>query len=1070
MVHSVKIVASDYPIPDPQDPNAPIFLAHSGFDNSGEIINLYDNYADTSISNSGTITGSVSGVAGVTFDNTGDGSIDGGVGAGTVTNDGDITGSVSATGSLTNFGSIGGAANGVSLNNYGTIDGAANGTAVYNAGTISGNADSLSSLDNTSLISGRASSRGSLTNSGTIEGGAYLGPGGPGTNTGLNTTVGDISGGVGIRALIGYAAFTNDGTIDGPVSLLSAIDTANAGATLDNAGGIITGDTVDGAGGATYGSGAVYAGVNTVVKTSGSIAGGDGSEAGGLGVSIAGTLILDPSGAPSGHLATGAGITGGSSTDGIGGPGLVMYSGNLQESSTTTVDISGGAGVSGGVGLILKAATQTLTLPGNIVVTGGPGSTSQSEAIGTPIGVNWPGLGPNSGNYVGTGGSGAVVAAYSTLANYAPITAGAGADSSAAAEAGGRGGIGIVISGAVQNIAGTITGGAGGDGASGFAAGYGGAGALMFGGILGNYSTIQGGDSQGHGIDSHGGAGIYVVAPLTGTTEAVIRNHVGGSITGGSTAFGQGGEGVSLIAGKLLNKGTIKGGYSLTGANLDKNPADGIFAQGGDGVDARGGMIGSRYQQAYVDNTGTIMGGGSGAGYGGNAVYLSGGTQFNNHGLVVGGAGVNGGDGLDVTQTALYTAANYSDGTISGGAASGGTGGLGAWLATPGSTLDSGGTVLGGNSSAGGAGGAGVAVLKGAVLNNYGSITGGSGVDSSSRKFDPTVGVFINGGTVNDAGSITGGTQTLGATVYHGDSILFGPLTGGTLVLTTFQGHDWQLNGAVSGFQAGDSIDILNLTPAQVAAGFNATTDTLTTPDDGTLVLGGDLSGESFNLTAINGGTGTEITVAACYLRGTRIRAERGEIPIEALRIGDRVLTRSGAWRPIRWIGRRSYSAAQAADQREVQPVLIKACALGHDLPERDLWVSPEHAMYLAGVLVPARALVNGSSIVRDASVADITYFHLELDDHDVIFAEGAAAESFVDDESRLRFDNVAEYFARYPHERPRPARFCAPRIEDGAELEQVRGRLRAIAARATGPSVCQPGVTPYSGEAIRAS
>jgi O-antigen biosynthesis protein len=74
----------------------------------------------------------------------------------------------------------------------------------------------------------------------------------------------------------------------------------------------------------------------------------------------------------------------------------------------------------------------------------------------------------------------------------------------------------------------------------------------------------------------------------------------------------------------------------------------------------------------------------------------------------------------------------------------------------------------------------------------------------------------------------------------------------------------------------------------------------------------------------------------------------------------------------------------------------------------------------------------------------------LEFDAHAVIFAEGAPAESFVDDESREMFDNAAEFRRRYPSAVRTSARFCAPRVEDGWELQDVRRRLaeRAAVAR----------------------
>jgi len=98
--------------------------------------------------------------------------------------------------------------------------------------------------------------------------------------------------------------------------------------------------------------------------------------------------------------------------------------------------------------------------------------------------------------------------------------------------------------------------------------------------------------------------------------------------------------------------------------------------------------------------------------------------------------------------------------------------------------------------------------------------------------------------------------------------------------------------------------------------------------------------------------------------------------------------------------------------------------------------------------------LVNGESILQEEAVDDVTYYHLEFDTHAAIFAEGAAAESFVDDESREMFDNAAEFHLLYPNEIRRPARLCAPRVEEGWELEVVRRRLaeRAVTMKSQLP------------------
>jgi hypothetical protein len=145
----------------------------------------------------------------------------------------------------------------------------------------------------------------------------------------------------------------------------------------------------------------------------------------------------------------------------------------------------------------------------------------------------------------------------------------------------------------------------------------------------------------------------------------------------------------------------------------------------------------------------------------------------------------------------------------------------------------------------------------------------------------------------------------------------------------------------------------------------------------------------------------------ACFLRGTRVLTRHGYCPVEELAVGDEVRTLSGGWQPLRWIGHQRittpFGLAKGA------PVRITAGAFGPALPERDVCVSQDHAVFFRNQLIPARFLVNGVTVFRDTSVKDIEYFHLLLDRHAVVFSEGLATESYVPCENIDWFDNTAE-------------------------------------------------------------
>ena len=120
------------------------------------------------------------------------------------------------------------------------------------------------------------------------------------------------------------------------------------------------------------------------------------------------------------------------------------------------------------------------------------------------------------------------------------------------------------------------------------------------------------------------------------------------------------------------------------------------------------------------------------------------------------------------------------------------------------------------------------------------------------------------------------------------------------------------------------------------------------------------------------------INQTLCFLSGTHILTEKGEIAIENLQIGDKIKTAEGKLEPIKWIGKQTRYPHEISNPLRSHPILIKAGALGNNLPHRDLYVSPDHAMFFEGLLINAGALVNDISIIKTEPKEIFTYYHIE--------------------------------------------------------------------------------------------
>jgi len=195
-----------------------------------------------------------------------------------------------------------------------------------------------------------------------------------------------------------------------------------------------------------------------------------------------------------------------------------------------------------------------------------------------------------------------------------------------------------------------------------------------------------------------------------------------------------------------------------------------------------------------------------------------------------------------------------------------------------------------------------------------------------------------------------------------------------------------------------------------------------------------------------------------CFTTGTLIRTARGEVAVEDLRVGDRAVTASGALRPVTWIGHRTLAGNGAALPHDQQPIHVRAGAFGAGLPTRDLRLSPGHPVLVGadangagGHLVPIMCLINGTTIAREP-VASVTYWHVELDSHDILLAEGLPAESYLDWGDRPFFTEASDHALHNPDfVVPGLAARCRPVAVDGPVVEAERARLSGVFAASLG-------------------
>ena len=293
-------------------------------------------------------------------------------------------------------------------------------------------------------------------------------------------------------------------------------------------------------------------------------------------------------------------------------------------------------------------------------------------------------------------------------------------------------------------------------------------------------------------------------------------------------------------------------------------------------------------------------------------------------------------------------------------------------------------------------------------------------------------------------------TLDLNGTVAAGIAITFSiptPFAPGLLILENAAAEA----GTIAGFARGNTIEIpgLKFTTTLFTQGTLANPGTLVlsggTETPISLAVAGAYTPRNFLATPSPAGT---IVTLACFLAGTKITTEAGECPVEHLQIGTTVRTNSGKSAAVRWLGHRRLDSRRHPNPEDIWPIRILAHAFAPGQPARDLLLSPDHAVFVGGNLIPIRHLINARTI-RQQPQDDITYWHVELANHDIMLAEHLPCESYLDTGNRGAFANGGDASRAHPKAALQvwADRACAPLIRSGPQLDAARRALQARAA-----------------------
>ncbi len=534
---------------------------------------------------------------------------------------------------------------------------------------------------------------------------------------------------------------------------------------------------------------------------------------------------------------------------------------------------------------------------------------------------------------------------------------------------------------------------------------------------------VGGGSGGTAQLQVEDGATLQATATLAATNPfLIVDENIAGNASidvGGTTTLLDAGNNSVIIGNAGFGTLTVHDGAVLDAGNAGKDAAFVLGSlSGSDGVATVTGAA------SRIDVNGGAVIGESGAG------TLSVGGTFS----------VSGNLDLGVNKSA--------SGTLD-------VGGAGSDLAVTGQI------VVGGETAAGGTGVLALALGGTMTAGGLAMFAGGTlTIDGTSGAVIGTAGAGVAGDLVVDAGATAFGSGEIAASVInHGDVLA----QGGTLDITGQSAGD-----GIYQIATGATLDLDN--PGDVRIQFSNTTGTVilgTASGAASLVqfsgkdtlhivgIGGDATarylGDTATVTGPDGSwtftfaglppdlqittEGNDALVVACFLEGTMIATPAGEVPVERLTAGDAVSTLRGKARRISWVGAGRVLATRGR-RTAATPVIVRKSALADNVPYRDLRITKGHSLYIDDVLIPVEYLVNHRSIAWDDRAQEVTVYHIELETHDVLLANGVPAESYRDDGNRWLFQNANSAWVLPPQEP------CAPVLTGGPIVDSAWRRL----------------------------